>query len=134
MARGRDPSLPLALPPPGGIKYPGVYLLHFSQPIGDPERPWAVARHYLGFTDRTVSRRLWLHRRGFSRVAITTAAKRQGISFRLARIWPFASRQFERRVKNGGGMTVVCPICSGNVAYDRYPAPRQSETIPDLPF
>jgi predicted DNA-binding WGR domain protein len=34
-----------------------------------------------------------------------------GIGFRLARIWPGASKGYERQLKNSGGASRYCPIC-----------------------
>jgi hypothetical protein len=34
-----------------------------------------------------------------------------GIGFRLARVWPGASKGYERSLKNSGGASRYCPIC-----------------------
>lgn len=94
-----------------------VYLLHFSAPLKH-------ARHYTGFSANLQSLmfRIAEHRAGVSKaagrpVAIMKALHAAGISFELARIWPLASRSFERRLKRRSrGIRAVCPICSGESA------------------
>ena len=79
-----------------------VYLLHFDQ-------RYQHAGHYTGWAD-DLDRRLAAHQRGAGArlVAVITQA---GIGFRLARIWPGASRARERSLKNSGGASRYCPIC-----------------------
>ena len=79
-----------------------VYLLHF-------ERPYRHARHYTGFaTD--LDRRLNAHvcGKGARLMAVIAAA---GIGWQLARVWP-GTRGLERALKNQGGASRRCPICS----------------------
>src|SRR5689334_19796208 len=79
-----------------------VYLLHFDQ-------PFKHARHYLGSAVK-LDDRLEEHRRGTgSRLMAVVAAA--GISWRLARTWR-GGRQLERQLKNHGGATRMCPICT----------------------
>ena len=84
------------------------YLLHF-------DRPFAHARHYLGFVETLdkLDARLDLHRRGLGSVLVRHAV-RAGITFELARIWPDADRHQERRMKNRGH-ACRCPICKKQV-------------------
>lgn len=80
-----------------------VYLLHF-------ERSYYHARHYLGFTSQGLEERIREHQsgRGARLLAVIVNA---GISFELARTWR-GGRRLERRIKNLGGATDVCPMCS----------------------
>ena len=82
---------------------PGVvYMLHF-------DRPYHHARHYTGWTD-DLPARLARHQAGDGArlVAVITAA---GIGFTLARTVT-GDRRKERAIKNAGGATRYCPVCS----------------------
>jgi len=79
-----------------------VYLLHFNE-------PYKHARHYVGWTSRTVRCRLAEHEagRGARLLAVVRAA---GIGWQLARMWP-GGRARERQIKRQGGHARHCPLC-----------------------
>ncbi len=79
-----------------------VYLLHFDQ-------RYQHAGHYTGWAD-DLDRRLAAHQRGAG-ARLVEVITQAGIGFRLARIWPGASRARERSLKNSGGASRYCPIC-----------------------
>lgn len=82
----------------------GVYLLHFS-------RPFKHARHYLGWAD-DIERRVAEHRSGNGRAGrLCQVVVAEGIELALARTWEGAGRNEERRLKNRGGASRLCPIC-----------------------
>lgn len=92
-----------------------MYLLHFDQPL-------AHARHYVGYCDddryeaqEAVKTRLDYHLRGKGS-RLLAAVVRAGIGVQIARVWPKASRSFERRLKGHSG-TRYCPLCRGAQAY-----------------
>lgn len=78
-----------------------IYLLCF-------ERPYAHTKHYLGHTT-DLPRRLEEHAkgRGARLMAVVAAA---GIGYKVARTWQ-GDRYEERRLKNRGGASRICPIC-----------------------
>lgn len=80
-----------------------VYLLHF-----DP--PYKHARHYIGYTDNLI-RRLDEHRKG-NGARLVQVALDAGHTFRVARIWPDAGRDIERRIKRCKDADHFCPICN----------------------
>ena len=83
-----------------------VYLLHFNQPFHH-------ARHYVGFCESDLARRINLHRRGQSGAKLMAALKRAGISFTLARTW-IGDRDFERKLhKRHNSPARLCPLCRG---------------------
>lgn len=95
-----------------------VYLLHF-------DRPYAHAKHYLGWTT-DLPARLAEHAagRGARLLAVVHAA---GIGWRLARTWP-GSRARERQLKRQGGASRCCPACG---VRPRTPTPRPVTHSPD---
>lgn len=82
-----------------------IYLLHF-------DRKYKHAGHYLGSTDQPLEARLKEHRtgRGARLMEVVTEA---GIGFELARTWK-GSRKDERRLKNRGGASRLCPLCQSS--------------------
>ena len=80
----------------------GCYLLHFAA-------PYKHARHYLGYSPR-IADRLEKHAAGQG-ARLTEVVKDAGIGWTLARVWPGATRQDERRLKNRGGSRRHCPTC-----------------------
>jgi predicted GIY-YIG superfamily endonuclease len=81
-----------------------VYLLHFSV-------PYQHARHYLGITKgKTVFKRLRAHRMGQG-ANLTKVVTRAGVELILAAVWADVPRSEERRLKNRGGLSRICPIC-----------------------
>lgn len=79
-----------------------VYLLHFDQ-------PYKHARHYLGWA-ADLQARLDCHRAGHGARLLAVLAA-EGIGWQLARTWPDADRNRERRLKNMGGGARHCPLC-----------------------
>ncbi len=129
------------------VELGSVYLLHFD--IDPKEEIPAVrpdankpfhARHYLGFaTDPTA--RIAQHYDGQSGVKLMDAVHSRGITFTVARLWTKVDRNFERRLKNQGGLSRHCPICKA-LGIDRDTlrkkrvevevAPEAPETGPDF--
>lgn len=89
-----------------------LYLLHFSEPLGDPGRPRMSASHYLGFAKDEQSRELRIqhHRRGTSGVPITKAAVDRGIELLVGWLGE-GTRDDERRMKNNGHHDRRCEVC-----------------------
>lgn len=84
-----------------------VYLLHF-------ETPYKHARHYLGWStaeglDRRVATDLGGRCDAPRLMQVIAAA---GISARLVRTWPGATRAEERRLKNKRNTPHLCPVCN----------------------
>lgn len=80
-----------------------VYLLHL-------DRPYKHARHYVGWTEEDLARRLEQHRAGQGS-PLLRAAGAVGIGFKVARLWENHTRLKERRLKRSGGATRYCPLC-----------------------
>lgn len=90
-----------------------VYLLKFERPAGDPSRPRASARYYIGFSpDLNLPARIAQHRAGRSRATLPEFFHAEGIGFRVVRIWWGAGRTFERRLKNNGHFDKHDPTCA----------------------
>lgn len=90
----------------------GVYLLHF-------EPRYEHAGHYLGWA-KDVGRRYREHTSGSSAGAnLVRVAVEAGCDVSLARVWRFADRHFERRLKRQGGLSRHCPICRASGDYHR---------------
>ncbi len=86
--------------PPRG----GVYLLHFEQ-------RYEHAGHYTGHAD-DFNNRVAEQASGDSRAArLMQVIAQASIGFRLARVWPGASKAYERQLKNSGGASRYCPVC-----------------------
>jgi predicted GIY-YIG superfamily endonuclease len=80
-----------------------VYLLHFDQPL-------AHARHYVGWCAYDLEQRLEHHVTGHG-ARIMQVLTERGIGFQVARVWPGAGRDFERRLKRWKGSGQFCPLC-----------------------
>lgn len=81
-----------------------IYLIHFDQ-------PFKHAKHYLG-SAFNLEDRLHDHRVGGSKCArIMHAVNKAGIGWKVSRFWR-GGRADERRLKNRGGATRLCPICT----------------------
>jgi len=81
-----------------------VYLLHFEQ-------RYEHAGHYTGHAD-DFGIRVGEQASGDGRAArLLQVIAQAGIGFRLARVWPGASKGYERSLKNSGGASRYCPIC-----------------------
>jgi hypothetical protein len=82
----------------------GVYLLHFEQ-------RYEHAGHYTGHAD-DFGIRVAEQASGDGRAArLLQVIAQAGIGFRVARVWPGASKGYERSLKNSGGASRYCPIC-----------------------
>src|SRR5208337_3574995 len=104
-----------------------TYLLHFNIEPGtvipptreDAHLPFH-ARHYLGFTEDPETR-IEQHFQGEG-ARLTEVLKEKGIAFTVARMWEDTTREFERRLKDQGGLSRHCPICKtlGVIPASRY--------------
>jgi 2'-5' RNA ligase/GNAT superfamily N-acetyltransferase len=105
-----------------------AYLLHFDIPGGrvvepsreDADKPFH-ARHYLGWAEDAEAR-IKTHYNAQSGVKIIDAIHQKNITFSVARIWDQVDRNFERRLKDQGGLSRHCPICKqqGLIPASRY--------------
>ena len=87
-----------------------VYLLHFSQPIGNRNNPRGQAQHYIGSTTN-LDQRLRLHRQGNSQASKLCAhAASIGVSFTLAEVW-LGGFDLERALKRRKRASDFCPLC-----------------------
>jgi hypothetical protein len=89
------------------------YLLHFIVPyvaVQQPGKKLQTARHYLGWSADLLTR-LAAHKNG-NGARLVRVAKDAGIEWELARVWE-GDRYLERRLKNRGGHSRLCPICLG---------------------
>ncbi len=97
-----------------------VYLLHFSEKLGNPSNARGQAQHYLGSTGN-LDARLHLHHNG-NGSAIMTAVGKAAISWQVCRLWRFDScedaRKFEARLKRRHESPLFCPLCNPRVAPD----------------
>jgi len=89
-----------------------VYLLHFSEPLGDLDNPHGYAQHYVGWThDETVEARLKSHKAGWG-AKITAAAVESGLDLILARVWEDGDHELELWIKRQKQHRRFCPICN----------------------
>lgn len=94
-----------------------LYLLHFNKPY------WTNCRHYVGYTKFTAEERCAVHRgvkkNGSKPSKLVQYALRQGIDFVIAHVERFdtdwEARQRERKLKRGGKLSKLCPVCQGKV-------------------
>jgi predicted GIY-YIG superfamily endonuclease len=93
-----SPTTPAPTNAPRGT----VYLLHFDQ-------RYVHAGHYTGWAN-DLDQRLAQHQRGTG-ARLVEVITQAGIGFRVARLWPGASKAQERSLKNSGGASRYCPIC-----------------------
>ena len=85
-----------------------IYLLHFSEPIGDLSNPKGQAQHYLGFS-QDLEARLEAHRNGTG-AAIMAAVVEAGIEWAVVKTWR-GTRDDERALKNRHQHSFYCPVC-----------------------
>ena len=89
-----------------------VYLLRYHDYAGDPSRPYASARYYLGWClDSRLVRRIEEHWNG-TWIEQTIPTRKppalskwffdHGIKFTLVRVWWGADRTYERKLKRAG--------------------------------
>lgn len=84
-----------------------LYLLHFTRPVGNINRPRMHASHYLGWTGQVdVEQRVAQHRAGKG-AAITKAAVAKGADLILVKTWP-GTRNDERQLKQHGHFSDLC--------------------------
>ncbi len=95
-----------------------VYLLHFLEPIGNPDNPRAMAQHYIGWSP-TPAQRIAKHTAG-NGAAIMRAVQARGIGFEIAITWP-GGRDLERRLKRWHKARQLCPICRDGLVLDATP-------------
>lgn len=95
-----------------------VYLLHF-------EPPYKHARHYLGWTEGSVDKRVAEHVSGRGS-PLVRAAVEAGHGVIVARTWSDQDRYFERQLKNGKNGPRLCPICNGHVGLAEGPMKEES--------
>ena len=88
-----------------------VYLLHF-------EEPYHHAQHYLGCTVDLTKRitRLKSHKPNVNLIKVINDA---GIRWYIARLWD-GDYEWETRIKNYAHLKLVCPVCVGTAAYNRF--------------
>lgn len=79
-----------------------IYLLHF-------DRAYHHARHYLGWTEGVIERRLDRHMVGDGARLISVVTE-AGIGLEVARLWA-GTRALERQLKNRKSSPRLCPIC-----------------------
>jgi putative endonuclease len=91
------------------------YLLHFSQPLGNPTNVRAQAQHYIGFaaddgSGAGLEHRIAEHLAGDG-ARITRAALANGIAVELVAAWrgPLA---LEKRLKARKEAPRLCPVCA----------------------
>lgn len=78
-----------------------IYLIHFDE-------RYKHVGHYLGWTD-DIDRRMQKHEDGYGGRLLNHVLG-LGIDVRVARIWT-GDRNYERKLKNMGGASRICPIC-----------------------
>lgn len=98
-------------------QFPGVYLIHMEQPVA-AGRP---AQHYIGWSP-DVFARLISHRKGQG-ARILAACNERGIAYKIARVWKYEGRTFERKLKNRKNARILCPTC--NATARNYPVKRK---------
>jgi hypothetical protein len=86
-----------------------VYLLHF-------DRPFAHARHYLGWASPGNLHLRLAHHGSESGANLMWHVAKAGIGWDLARTWP-GDRYLERRLKRRGGAARICPLCRPELAH-----------------
>lgn len=106
-----------------------VYLLHLDP--GLPVTGNRVARHYLGFGEQRVERRVQEHLEGRGPPLVAAAAA-HGSTVTIARTWPGRERAFERALKNRHEAPRLCPLCvaSGRTNGRGLLCPARVEVIP----
>ncbi len=77
-----------------------IYMLKFSEPIGNPNVCHGQAQFYLGYcADNRLAERLAEHRNGTG-ASITRAAIEKGLTLNLCMVIPKGTRKLERQLKN----------------------------------
>ncbi|MGE0128060.1 MAG: endonuclease [Blastocatellales bacterium] len=86
-----------------------VYLIHFN-------KPYAHARHYLGFTTN-LDHRITDHLCGMG-ARLMEVITEAGIEWRVVRTWQ-GDRKLERQLKKRKEAPALCPVCAGKAALKR---------------
>jgi predicted GIY-YIG superfamily endonuclease len=106
-----------------GKRQPGVYLIHFNEPLSH-------ARHYLGHA-ADIPARISAHRAG-NGAKIMQAVTARGIDWQLARTWPTdtisAAWGIETALKNWRNGPRICPICTPGTRRAANPKPAPART------
>lgn len=93
-----------------GLVFPKGGRIRLATPADDP-RKVLILRHYLGWTGQGhLEQRMISHRTGASGARFLRIARRQGVTWHLARTWP-GDRAEESRIKRMGGASRSCPSC-----------------------
>lgn len=85
-----------------------VYLLHYDSKLHK-------AQHYLGWAMKgNLKARIEKHRKGMG-ANLTKAFQRNGIDFKVARVWRHATLLTERRLRDRHNNPKLCPICKKEI-------------------
>lgn len=104
--------------------FPGVYLIHFDDKLT------GRAQHYIGWSTNVFAR-LNQHRRNQG-ARILEVCNERGIGYRIARVWKWKPRSFERQLKGRKNAKILCPICNPFSARN-YPTKRRTPRRCNLP-
>jgi predicted GIY-YIG superfamily endonuclease len=99
-----------------------VYLVHFTEPIGDLSNPYGAASHYLGWS-REPERRLAAHAAARG-ARIMREVERRGIPWLVVGTWP-GPRTLERAAKRQKSSWRWCVVCREERGMD-------ASVVPDL--
>jgi len=100
-----------------------LYIIHLDQRLGH-------AGHYIGWS-QDPAWRLVYHARGSGANFMRVVGEAQ-ISWRVAQVITGVDRYFERYVKDRGGASKFCPICTGRTIITSAPANWQSVWLPKV--
>ena len=89
-----------------------VYLLHFSQPIGNLKNPKGTAQHYLGYTSRSLKKRLEEHQKGVGAKITRAVVQDYKYKLQLVRHWSKCNRELEKQLKQRHNSVSLCPLCN----------------------
>ncbi len=87
----------------------GVYLIHFNTKLEH-------AQHYIGYSNDIFTR--YMQHGTRQGANILYVARQRGITWRLVRTWPRATRTIERKLKNRHNHKHLCPICTPRIQTD----------------
>jgi putative endonuclease len=88
------------------------YLIHFDRPIGNVSNRQGMAQHYLGYTSKTLKKRLEQHQKGTGAKITRAAVLQYGRELQLVRYWKGGTRTLERELKRRHRPSYYCPICN----------------------
>ncbi|MBW4629054.1 MAG: GIY-YIG nuclease family protein [Brasilonema octagenarum HA4186-MV1] len=89
-----------------------VYLLHFSDKIGNLENSKGCAQHYLGYTSRSLKKRLSEHKNGMGAKITRAVVQEYKYELQLVRHWSGCTRETEREFKRRHSPISFCPLCN----------------------